>query len=93
VDFSKLTDRERLVAEQAVLTMRALERAGEAAPWGKGMESLEAVIHDKGFEHLRTMLSLAANARPEAQKKGPVSGRAPRAAGGASSRSCSRRPC
>ena len=50
--------------------MRALEQAGETAPWGKGMESLEAVIHDKGFEHLRNMLSLAANARPEAQKKG-----------------------
>ena len=87
MDLSKLTDRERLVAEQAVLTMRALEQAGDAAPWGKGMESLEAVIHDKGFEHLRTMLSLAANARPEAQKKGPASGRASRAgAGGGSSK-------
>jgi hypothetical protein len=93
MDFSKLTDRERLVAEQAVLTMRALEQAGDAAPWGKGMESLESVIHDKGFEHLRTMLSLAANARPEAQKKGLVSGRAARAAGGESSKSCSNGRC
>ena len=88
--MSKLTDRERLVAEQAVLTMRALEQAGETASWGKGMESLEAVIHDKGFEHLRTMLSLAANARPEAQKKGLVSGRASGAADAGSSKSCSR---
>jgi hypothetical protein len=92
MDFSKLTDGERLVAEQAVLTLRALEQAGDAAPWGKGMESLEAVIHDKGFEHLRNMLSMAANARPEAQKKGPASGHAP-AAGEASSRPGSSVPC
>lgn len=93
MDFAKLTERERLVAEQAVLTMRALEQAGDAAPWGKGMESLEAVIHDKGFEHLRHMLSLAANARPEAQKRGPASGRAPRVAVAGSSKSCSKKGC
>ncbi len=93
MDFSRLTDGERLVAEQAVLTMRALEQAGDAAPWGRGMESLEAVIHDQGFEHLRNMLSLAANGRPEAQKKGSASGRAARAAVVASSKSCSRRVC
>jgi hypothetical protein len=93
MDFAKLTDRERLVAEQAVLTMRALEQAGEAAPWGRGMEALERVIHDKGFEHLRTMLSLAANARPEAQKRGLVSGRASGVVDAGSSKSCSPRSC
>jgi hypothetical protein len=86
MDLSKLSDRERLVAEQAVLTLRALDEAGDQAEHGKGMAALEAVIHDRGFEHLRSMLSAAANARPEAQKRGPASGGAPRAGAGASSR-------
>ena len=86
MDLSKLSERERLVAEQAVLTLRALDEAGDRAEHGKGMAALEAVIHDKGLEHLRGMLACAANARPEAQKKGPASGPVPRAADGASSR-------
>lgn len=84
MDLSKLSDRERLVAEQAIATYRALEQAALGAPEGKGMATLEAVIHDKGFEHLRNMMSVAAGARPEAQKRGPACGRA-RAAGRASS--------
>lgn len=72
MNLSELSDRERLVAEQAVLTLRALDDAGDRAQWGHGMEALEAVIHEKGFEHLRNLLRLAANARPEAQKKGSV---------------------
>jgi hypothetical protein len=87
MDLSKLSDRERLVAEQAVLTLRALDEAADRAGHGRGMATLEEVIHDKGFEHLRDMLASAANARPEAQKRGPASGRAPRAAAGASSSS------
>jgi hypothetical protein len=86
MDFSRLSERERLVAEQAVLTLRALDEAGDKAEHGKGMAALEGVIHDKGFEHLRGMLASATNARPEAQKRGPASGRAGGAAGGASSR-------
>jgi hypothetical protein len=73
MEWSKLSGQERLVAEQAVLTLRALNQAADAAPHGHGMDALEAVIHDKGFEHLRTMMSAAANARPEAQKKGSAS--------------------
>ncbi len=72
MDLSKLSERERLVAEQAVLTLRELDRAGDEAQWGHGLEALEAVIHDKGLEHLRQMMTLAAHARPEAQKKGRV---------------------
>lgn len=87
MDLSKLTERERLVAEQAVETLRALDRAGDRAPHGHGLAALEAVIHDKGFEHLRAMLAAAANARPEAQKKGPAPGpaRAARRAAASSS--------
>jgi hypothetical protein len=74
MDLSKLLDRERLAAEQAVLTLRELDRAADAAPQGQGLAYLEAAITDKGFEHLRNMMSLAANARDEAQKKGSASG-------------------
>lgn len=70
MDWSRLTENERLVAEQAVLTYRALEEAAMSAPRGKGMQTLERVVHDKGFEHLRMMLQTVASARPEAQKKG-----------------------
>lgn len=84
MDFSKLTDRERLVAEQAVTTYRALEKAAGTAPMGQGLATLESIIHDKGFEHLRNMLQTASASRPEAKKKGPVSRRA-RAAGGVNS--------
>ena len=85
MDLSMLSDRERLVAEQAVLTYRALEGAALAAPAGRGLAALEEVVHDKGFEHLRVMLATAAGARPEAQKRGPASGRARGAGGGRSS--------
>ena len=77
MDLTKLSPEERLVAEQAVLTLRALNDAADRAPHGGGLASLEAVIHDKGFGHLRDMLTLAANARPEGQKKGPASGGVP----------------
>jgi hypothetical protein len=81
MDFSQLTDRERLVAEQAVTTYRALEEAAATAPVGQGLATLESIIHDKGFEHLRNMLQTASASRPEAQKKGSVSGRVPAADG------------
>jgi hypothetical protein len=54
-----------------------LEQAAATAPHGKGLATLEAVIHDKGFEHLRNMLSVASASRPEAQKKGSASSPAP----------------
>lgn len=79
MDLSKLSDSERLVAEQAVLTLRALEQAAASAPHGQGLDRLEAVIHDKGFEHLRNMLSVASASRPEAQKRGSVFDPAPAA--------------
>jgi hypothetical protein len=85
MDWTNLTDRERLVAEQAVLTYRALEQAAMTAPQGQGLSVLEGVIHDKGFEHLRQMLTAAASARPEAQKKGSAFRRATAAASASTS--------
>lgn len=74
MDLSKLTAEERLAAEQAVLTLRALNEAADKAPHGQGMACLEACIAEKGFEHLRKLLTLATSARDEAQKRGPASG-------------------
>jgi hypothetical protein len=79
MDFSALSPRERLIAEQAVLTLRALDQAADAAPHGKGLAYLEACIDDKGREHLRAMLASALGARSEAQKKGSASGDVPAA--------------
>jgi hypothetical protein len=70
MEIKGMTPEERLVAEQAVLTLRLLKEAAARAPMGQGMNALEAVIHDQGKEHLRQMMSLAAASRPEAQKKG-----------------------
>jgi hypothetical protein len=86
LDFSKLTDRERLMAEQAVETLRALDRAADAAPEGYGLACMEACIHDKGFELLRSMMTSSASAQPEAQKKGSASGAVPAGAMPSSSR-------
>ena len=81
MDFDMLTAEQRLVAEQAVLTLQALQRAARDAPHGQGMARVEAARHDKGFDQLREMLRLAVSAHDEgAQKGGPAAGRA-RAAG------------
>jgi hypothetical protein len=77
MDFSKLSDRERLIAEQAVETLRALDKAADNAPQGQGLACMEACVHDKGFGLLRTIMASTASARPEAQKKGVASGVAP----------------
>jgi hypothetical protein len=74
MEWSRLSDRERLVAEQAVETLRALDRAADDAPHGQGLARMESCIHDKGFELLRVLMASTAGARPEAQKKGPASG-------------------
>jgi len=63
---------ERLVALQALETYRALQYAVKTAPHGKGLETVEAVVHDKGFAHLQQMYESALRERPEAQKKGPA---------------------
>ena len=92
MDLSKLSDRERLIAEQAVETLRALDQAADAAPHGRGLSSMEAAIHDRGVDLLRSIRASTAGARDEAQKKGsraPPSAPAG-AAGGPSSRRASR---
>jgi len=63
-------DTEVLIAMQALETYRALQHAVKTAPHGKGLVTVEAVVHDKGFDHLRKMYQSALQEHPEAQKKG-----------------------
>ena len=63
-------EHEKLVALQAIETYRALQHAVKTAPHGKGLVTVEAVVHDKGFDHLRKMYQTALQNHPEAQKKG-----------------------
>ena len=70
-DFiSVQNEQEKLVALQAVETYRALQHAVKTAPHGKGLATVEAVVHDKGFDHLRKMYETALQNHSEAQKKG-----------------------
>ena len=86
IDLSRLSPRERLAAEQAILTVRALDKAADEAPHGQGFACLEKVITEEGFEHLRDMLASAVSAREEAQKRGPAFKAACAAAGRSSRR-------
>ena len=60
----------KLVAMQAIETYRALQQAVKTAPHWKGLATVEAVVHDKGFDHLRKMYECALREHPEAQKRG-----------------------
>jgi hypothetical protein len=70
MDFTHLSDDERLIAEQAVATLRMVKEAGKAAPYGKGLFCLEQAVHDHGFPLLRDILQRSIGAHDEAQKKG-----------------------
>ena len=63
------TDQERLVAEQALLNYRELQRVMDNAPHGKGLAVLEQAVREKGFEQMRQTLSFLANAHDDAKKK------------------------
>jgi hypothetical protein len=70
MDLNELTGDERLIAEHAVLAYQAVRQAAQGAAAGHGMEAMERVVTEKGFETLRKMLELSASDHPEAQKKG-----------------------
>jgi hypothetical protein len=69
-------DEERLVAEQAVANFRELTGVMKNAPHGHGLAVMEQAVREKGFEQMRTTLSLLAGAHEEAQKKGSTASRA-----------------
>ena len=72
MDWNKLTDDERLIAEQAVATFRAVKLAGDRAPHGHGLAHLEQAVREQGDALLRETLRRAADARDRdmVQKKG-----------------------
>jgi hypothetical protein len=76
MDWSKLTENERIIAEHAVLTFQAVREAVQKAPQGQGMAAIEQVVQEKGFETLRRMIEVGASEHPEAQKKGSAARRA-----------------
>jgi hypothetical protein len=76
MDWNSLSDDERLVAEQAVATLRMVNQARDAAPHGKGLQCLEQAVHDHGFPLLRDILQRSIGAHDEAQKKGSAKDRA-----------------
>ncbi len=63
-------ERERLIAEQAVLAYREVEAAGAAAVHGQGMAALERVTLETGRRQMRRVLTEALRSQVEAQKKG-----------------------
>jgi hypothetical protein len=71
MEWNELTDDERLIAEQAVATYRAVMLAGDQAPHGKGLARLEQAVREHGDALLRDTLRRATDARDAAQKKGP----------------------
>lgn len=63
MDWNKVTDDERLIAELAVAMARAVKLAGDDARHGKGLYCLEQTVLDRGKELMRTVLqkTLSAN--------------------------------
>jgi len=76
MDWNSLSDDERLVAEQAIATLRLVKQAGNAAPHGRGLYCLEQAVQDHGFPLLRDILQRSIGAHDQAQKKGSVKDRA-----------------
>jgi hypothetical protein len=74
MDWNRLTDDEKLIAEKAVAMARAAKLAGDQAPHGKGLLCLEQAVLDHGRELLRLTLERSAASRDEAQKKGSAAG-------------------
>ena len=58
-DFRNLEIGERLVAKQAILTLRAFKQALRAAPPDQRMEALDRAVRRQGQEHLRVMMAAA----------------------------------
>jgi hypothetical protein len=67
-----MDENERLVALQAIETYRALRQAVNDAPHGQGLATVEAVVRERGFDHLARMFQQAVREHPAAQKKGPA---------------------
>ena len=68
-------ERERLIAQQAVLGYRAVEAAAAKAAWGHGMEAMEDATLAACRELGRRLLQEAAAAQVHREKKKAVTAR------------------
>ena len=68
MDMDKLSEDERIIAEQSVVAFQAVLQAGRGAVHGQGMNSMEVVVQEKGMEILRKMLELSASDHAESKK-------------------------
>lgn len=77
MNWDELTPDERLLAEQAVLNFRELNKAGHAAADGTVLNVCERMAIDQGREFTRRMLEASLHQQAEAvEKKGRRPGRA-----------------
>ena len=78
MDFAQMTPEERLVAEQAVLNLRALDVACDAAADGTVLAIAEKLAMTQGRELIRKTLQTSMDRQTKAvEKKGRRTGRAP----------------
>lgn len=52
-------EQERLVAEQAVLGLRAVREAADKAQWGHGLEAVELAVLEQGRKQQQQVLEAA----------------------------------
>lgn len=77
MNWDELTPSERLVAEQAVMNLRALNKACRAAPDGKVLGIAESLAMEQGRELIRKTLAASLDEEGrEVEKKGRRAGRA-----------------
>lgn len=70
MNFDELSPQERLIAEQAVMNLRTLNKACREAPHGKVLAVAEALAIDQGRELTRRTLEESVNQqRDELEKK------------------------
>lgn len=72
MDLTQLSDRERLIAEQAVLAFRESMRAMEAAPHGQGLSVTERAVQEQGRRTTLAMMEQALLAADEGNMGGPL---------------------
>ncbi len=78
MNFAELTPEERLIAEQAVLNLRSLNDACDAAADGTVLAIAEKLAVAQGRELIRRTLQASIDQQTKAvEKKGRRSGRAP----------------
>jgi hypothetical protein len=78
MNWDQMTPEERLIAEQAVLNIRELNKVCDAAADGTVLDTCETLAMQQGRELIRRTIELTLNEQaPAVEKKGRRPGRAP----------------